>query len=127
MNRARAFQVPGATLDNFVEGEVAYLNLGGFTGSVDMGPIVKNGLTRAELSQLRFVVAINFSSDPQEVAPRFVTGIPASPSHRSFYIIVPEPTGFRVASLSLLALTFYHLRCGPQRNPAIRAIRAHTF
>src|SRR5687768_16519487 len=43
LNRPGATPIPGSTLDNCVPGEVTYLSLGGFQGSVSMGPSAKAG------------------------------------------------------------------------------------
>jgi hypothetical protein len=113
LNRANAFNIPGATKDNFVPGEVTYLNLGGFQGDVNMGPIAKVGVPLDVFDDYRFAWQLNFSSEIVEFTP--ILGSP-QPGQAGFWIFVPEPAAFAMAGMGLVGMIAVARRRIPRRN-----------
>jgi hypothetical protein len=104
LNRPGATPISGATLDNFVEGEVTYLNLGGFQGSVSMGPSAKAGAALDVLDDYRFAWQLNFSSEIVELVPTVVAAAPPVGTPGFFVIGVPEPATMAMAGMGLVGM-----------------------
>jgi hypothetical protein len=104
LNRPAASPIPNAVLDNFVPGEVTYLNLGGFNGNVSMGPVAKAG---AALDlRYRFAWQLNFTSSIIEWVPVYTSiGFVPPAGQPGFWIAgEPEPASLAMASTGLVAL-----------------------
>jgi hypothetical protein len=114
--RAAAAPIVGATLDNFVEGEVTYLNLGGFQGNVSIGLVAKAGAGVDVLDDYRFAWQQNFTSEIVEWAPTFFIGSP-QPGQAGFFIVgIPEPATFAMAGMGLVGMIAVARRRIPRRN-----------
>jgi hypothetical protein len=116
LNRAAAAPIAGATLDNFVEGEVTYLNLGGFQGDVSMGPAAKAGAPLNVLDDYRFAWQQNFSSEIVEWAPTLIF---SQPGQAGFFILgIPEPATMAMAGMGLVGMLAVARRKRPLPAPA---------
>jgi hypothetical protein len=106
LNRPGAADIPGATKDNFVPGEVTYLNLGGFNGNVNMGPVVVPNQTMAEYQNFRFAYQVGFTTPIVEMSPQFVPmGFQPPTDAEGFFItIIPEPATFAMAGMGLVGM-----------------------
>ena len=108
IQRVNAANIPGATKDNFVPGEVTYLHLGGFNGAVSMGNIMTPNLAPAvvEYADVRFVYQTTFTSSPVELTPSIMSPRFVPPAGvEGFWIIeVPEPATLSVLILGLVSL-----------------------
>lgn len=85
------------TLDATLPGEIAFLGLGGINGQLNLGNVVKPGLSIAELSSLKIVHQVSFTSEVVELPMIFLLLDSSIPEQPGFFVIVPEP-----ASCSLL-------------------------
>jgi hypothetical protein len=106
LDRSAALNIPGATKDNFVPGEVTYLNLGGFNGAVNMGKVIKPSLSLVDFDDFRFAYQTSFTSPIVELTPQIGTfGFVPPPGVEGFWFVsVPEPTSIALAGFSLLGL-----------------------
>jgi hypothetical protein len=108
LERGNALDIAGATKDNFVPGEVTYLNLGGFNDYVYMGKVFDTGAPLDEIDDLRFAYQTSFTSAPVELTPHLLGGGPGftpPPGVEGFWLLfVPEPTSFGLAGFGLLSL-----------------------
>jgi hypothetical protein len=112
LDRPNAANIPGATKDNFVPGEVTYLNLGGFNGSADMGHIVELRHSGLDYSNLRFAYQTGFTSPIVELTPVFPGfNFTPPPGVEGFWITgIPEPASLGLLGSGLLSLALLRRR-----------------
>jgi hypothetical protein len=115
LNRAAAAPIAGSTLDNFVPGEVTYLNLGGFNGSVSMGPVAKVSSGLDALRDYRFAWQSGFTGEIVEWSARDIPPGSVPPIAGGFWIvmIIPEPTTFAMAGLGVAGMLAFARRLRP--------------
>jgi hypothetical protein len=106
LNRAAAADIPGSTKDNFVPGEVTYLNLGGFNGNVSMGPVAKPGLAVSDYTNFRFAYQVGFTTPIVELTPQLVPmGFQPPTDAEGFFItVIPEPATLAMAGMGLVGM-----------------------
>jgi hypothetical protein len=114
LRRSNAAFIPGATLDNFVPGEVSYINLGGFGvfgGNVSMGQILATHQTAQDYMQVHFGYhySINFFI---KMEPHIVPlGFQPPADVEGFWITaVPEPATLGLIYLSLVGVVLSRRR-----------------
>lgn len=119
---ANAQSNPPYTIDASLPGEIAYLGLGGIHGQINLGNVVKPGLSIAELSSLKIVHQVSFTSEIVELPRIFLPlnfGIPEQPG---FFVIVPEPASCTLLLAYVGAAVTAHRRWrGRQRGYAVSA------
>lgn len=101
------------TLDATLPGEIAYLGLGGINGELNVGNVVKTGLSIADLSNLKVAYQLSFTSDIVELTPTFVTSEAAIPGGQAgLFVVVPEPATMALAGMGLIGLIAVRRRNG---------------
>ena len=64
LQRSNALDIPGATKEIIFAGEVSYLDLHGFSGSLSMGPVISPHQTAAAYAHLRLTYQPPFGIGP---------------------------------------------------------------
>jgi hypothetical protein len=109
---ANALPSGSLTLDATLPGEIAYLGLGGINGQVNVGNVVKAGLSVADLSNLKVAYQLSFTSEIVEFTPTFVTSEAAIPQTAGLFVVVPEPATMALAGMGLIGLIAVRRRNG---------------
>lgn len=93
------------TLDATLPGEIAYLGLGGIQGTLNVGNVVKGGLTVADLAALKVAYQVSFTSEVVELPAQFVTSTAQIPAGvAGLFVLVPEPATMALAGMGLIGL-----------------------
>ena len=93
------------TLDATLPGEIAYLGLSGINGEINVGNVVKTGLT--DFSAFKVAYQTSFTSDLVELGnPTIVASIAAIPAGQAglFVVAVPEPATLALAGMAVVGL-----------------------
>lgn len=101
-----ALAAPPYTIDATLPGEIAYLGLGGITGEINLGPVVKTGLDAAGLGSFKLAWQLNFTSEIVEYTPTMVASEAAIPQGQAglFVVAIPEPATLAMAGMGLVGM-----------------------
>jgi len=110
---ANALDATGLTKDATLPGEIAYLGLSGIQGAINVGNVVKTGLSIADLGALKLAYQVSFTSDIVELPATFVTSAGAIPAGQAgLFVVVPEPATMALAGMGLIGLIAVRRRNG---------------
>lgn len=106
LDRAAAADVSGLTKDATLPGEVAYLGLSGINAPVNMGNVIKPGLTALQLGEFKLAYQATFVSEIVElpavvVAPGFQ---PPAGVAGLWVEGIPEPATMALAGLGMIGM-----------------------